>query len=185
VNSHLIFQQDGVIVEVIKRLQTFPMLRGTTILIKTQGLLQELAQALPHLERLTLAAAPWNPRRNTARQNLVPSPECLVILASFEALTHLDSAASLAIDPESPLTSPAPSAEPLRSLLSSLAVVLPRLRYAGVDLVRSQAHGLPRHAWYKIARDDLGRFAGSTEMRDLRDVRFHDWEDVFRQMGIH
>jgi hypothetical protein len=33
--------------------------------------------------------------------------------------------------------------------------------------------------WFSILRDNQGAYAGHKEVRRLRGVKFHDWEDVF------
>ncbi|KAJ7208246.1 hypothetical protein GGX14DRAFT_566973 [Mycena pura] len=160
-------------------LSTVPTLRGVTILANAPGLLKKLAEAVPRLERLTLASAPWNPHRRKARVTRIPDAECLATLASFKLLTHLDTAVALRADQRGPYLGDA-----LERLLRSLADVLPHLLYVGVDIIQLETReGAPRHAWYLIARGPHGDFAGAEEMRDLRRVRFHDWDDVFRNIS--
>ncbi|KAJ7451981.1 hypothetical protein FB451DRAFT_1566034 [Mycena latifolia] len=162
--------------------QSDTTLRSTTLWLPTFALLEELSRTLPHLERLTLAGAPWNPHRTSRHtKTLIPSPECIGVLAKFKCLTHLDSAAALVLGPDPELHDAT-----LRSLLEALAQALPQLRYVGIDVLKGDPSGRsrPANTWYVLTRDLLGSLVAWRETRALREARFHDWEDVFRHIGI-
>jgi hypothetical protein len=68
----------------------------------------------------------------------------------------------------------------LDSLVESLVPAAPTLRYVCVCIIVSDAPVAPR--WVTI-RPHEGRYAGWEVRRALKDVRFHDWEDAWREPG--
>ncbi|KAJ7135185.1 hypothetical protein C8R43DRAFT_1110139 [Mycena crocata] len=179
---------------VIDRLGALPRLRGITLKITTAGDLEKLGQTVPHLERLILAGAPWNTGRCLFRNrsSRTPTPECIDILRAFTSLTHLDSAAGIQIDDASsdnaasidaPLNSATTLDEMLGPLLHSFAAVLPRLRYVCVDIKEPECD-FPRSVWYTLVRDADGVLISWEKTKRLDNVRFHDWEDLTRSIGI-
>ncbi|KAJ7155124.1 hypothetical protein C8R46DRAFT_1356375 [Mycena filopes] len=157
-------------------LRALPSLRGVTAAFPTVAALQQLAEALPNLERLTLAHSPWNLNRveyPRPQENRIPSPECLGILTSFKHLTHLDTSVSIKRD------------EAVLDELFRALSVAPKLEYIGVDLQFDDPRTLACPlTWFKVVRDVHGGYVGRTEVRDARKVRFHDWDDVFREIGV-
>ncbi|KAJ7137423.1 hypothetical protein C8R43DRAFT_1132292 [Mycena crocata] len=142
----------------IPRLHNIPLLLSATVNTDRPAALELFAQSVPHLERLVFAGAPWNTYRLMFgdSESRLPSPECLKILAKFSSLTHLDSAAVIQED--------------------GFHTGLP-------NILRNEAHSL-RRTWYILTRDSLGTLVSWKETRDLRLVRFHDWEDSFRHIGL-
>ncbi|KAJ7111616.1 hypothetical protein C8R43DRAFT_1041063 [Mycena crocata] len=158
------------------RLRSFPALRGITTSIQSRTMLQRLADTVPHLERLSLAAAPWNQRRFSYgdRENHIPSPEYLAILSMFKNLTHLDSAAMLKANADGEFAD-------IDDLLLDLADALPQLRYVCVDFNDDRK---PTPIWITLMRDPDGVLVSWTKTRKLASVRLHNWEDVSRDIGI-
>ncbi|KAJ7101986.1 hypothetical protein C8R44DRAFT_808982 [Mycena epipterygia] len=159
--------------DVLRMLSSLPALRGATMSL-TVPALKKIAEKVPHMERLSFGRSPWNYDRTRAKENYLPSADCIAILTSFQKLTHLDTSAAI--------TSNADTGSILDALLRALAEA-PRLQYVGVDLIYPDCFR-PMLKWFSIARDARGAYVGRKEVRDLRKVRYHDWEDVFRQMGI-
>ncbi|KAJ7117036.1 hypothetical protein C8R44DRAFT_983334, partial [Mycena epipterygia] len=59
----------------------------------------------------------------------------------------------------------------------------PKLQYVGVDVIHPDAFR-PVFTWFSILRDAQGAYVGRRQTRDLRRVRYHDWDDVFRVVEI-
>ncbi|KAJ7101980.1 hypothetical protein C8R44DRAFT_988290 [Mycena epipterygia] len=158
---------------VLRTFRRLPALRGATLSLSESGL-KEFSQEFSHFERLSLGRSPWNLDRTRAKADYLPSPECIAILTSFGNLTHLDTSAAIVSDADTDTI--------LDTLLRALAAA-PRLQYVGVDMIYTGCFR-PMLKWFAIVRDAQGTYVGSTEVRDLRKVRYHDWEDVFRNVGI-
>ncbi|KAJ7093399.1 hypothetical protein B0H15DRAFT_832182 [Mycena belliarum] len=161
---------------VVRLLLAFPALCGATVALGTITALRHLSQDVPHLQRLALGCSPWNLDRARARETCLPNDECIAILASFPHLTHLDSSAVIGSNSDQETDAI------LDPFLAALAAA-PQLRYVAVDMLLFDGVR-PVHRWYALERDEEGKYAGRTEVRNLDRVRFHDWEDIFRQVGI-
>ncbi|KAJ7019561.1 hypothetical protein C8F04DRAFT_1321387 [Mycena alexandri] len=159
--------------EILDILRALPALRGVTVAFRTASAVEELSRTLPQLKRLTFAASPWNESRLVDRppQNYLPSPECLAILSSFTCLTHLDTSIFIKEDENTETV--------LDDLCRTLAAA-PKLEYIGFDIVQR----FPRLIWFVVVRLADGEYAGRREIRDPRELKWHDWEDVFRVIGI-
>ncbi|KAJ6471591.1 hypothetical protein C8R47DRAFT_1297356 [Mycena vitilis] len=113
--------------------------------------------------------------RSEVRNLRKPSAECIVALTSLTHLTHLETSVAFPS---------AAHADPmLDELLRSLSGA-PKLQYVGVDFfVNGQKSDFPVVRWFLIIRDADGNYAGRSEVRNLRKVQRHDWEDMFNQLG--
>ncbi|KAJ6457554.1 hypothetical protein C8R47DRAFT_1164063 [Mycena vitilis] len=162
---------------VIRTLQALHALRGATIGFQTTSEVEMLVRELPQLERLVFARAPWNSERTKRGvEARLPSPACIAALTSMLHLTHLETAALI------PNT--ADTNNTLDELLRSLSAA-PKLQYIGVDFfVDGVYQYLPVVRWFSILRDAEGGYAGWEEVNNMRRIRFHDWEDVFRSVGF-
>ncbi|KAJ7098995.1 hypothetical protein C8R44DRAFT_356410 [Mycena epipterygia] len=176
--THAHWQPPMDIAEVVDKLHAFPALCDVSVSLDTPTALQTLAHELPKLERLVLCRSRWNADRMRGEKNGVPSLECLATLTSFAHLTHLNTSAAIqSIADASGDTDPT-----LDSLLRALAAAL-KLQYVGVDVIHPDAFR-PVLTWFSILRDAQGAYARRRQTRDLRRVRYHDWDDVFRVVGI-
>ncbi|KAJ6516664.1 hypothetical protein C8R47DRAFT_1268141 [Mycena vitilis] len=164
---------------VVRTLRALPALRGTTIGFKTVSEVQTLARDLPQLERLFLVQTPWNmDRSKRGTEARLPSSECITALTSLVHLTQLETTAMIPSDPDA--NADAVLDGRLRSLCAA-----PKLQYVGVDFfLDRQYEYLPVVKWFSLLRDASGGYTGREEVRNLRKIRYHDWEDVFPSVGI-
>lgn len=95
----------------------------------------------------------------------------MAILSSFTCLTHLDTSIFIKEDENTETV--------LDDLCRTLAAA-PNLEYIGFDIVQR----FPRLIWFVVVRLADGEYAGRREIRDPRELKWHDWEDVFRVIGI-
>ncbi|KAJ7861164.1 hypothetical protein B0H13DRAFT_2671912 [Mycena leptocephala] len=160
---------------IIRYFTTFPSLRGTTVSFLTVPALERFSRAVPQLERLEFQTSPWNSNFERGTQTNLPSPDCIALLTRFAHLKHLDSSA--VINDED-----ADADATLDTFLRALAAA-PQLACVGVDW---KYHNCDFSClrWFSILRDNQGAYAGHKEVRRLRGVKFHDWEDVFRVPGL-
>ncbi|KAJ7639978.1 hypothetical protein DFH06DRAFT_1334892 [Mycena polygramma] len=145
-------------------LRVIPHLRGVTIGLQTTEEVESLARELPQLERLVPVV-----------EVCLPSPGCIVALTSLIHLTHLESSAAFPSEVNADFV--------LDELLRSLSAA-PKLQYVSVDFFENgQGSDFPVARWFSILRDADGNYAGRTEVRNLGKVQWHDWEDIFNQLG--
>ncbi|KAF7348798.1 hypothetical protein MVEN_01399500 [Mycena venus] len=160
--------------EVMRTLRTIPTLRGATLDFQTTSAMRQLARELPRLERLVLTHSPWNADRTSREQGTrLPSADCIAALTSLSNLTHLDTSATITIDEETDIV--------LDGLLRSLSNA-PKLEFVGVDFIEPDS--FPAVRWYSIMRGVHSGYAGRKEIRNVRKIRYHGWDDAWRDMGI-
>ncbi|KAJ7055845.1 hypothetical protein C8F01DRAFT_1373349 [Mycena amicta] len=170
-------------------LHRIPTLLGVTLAVTAVAQLDLLRSAAPYLQRLVLIDAPWNNRRRHNSRIALPDAASLAILATFKCLTHFESAAAIpVIHLSSELESERDhrtEANDLAALLCALAAAS-QLRFVGVDhpnVAFGGGHEIPTK-WYEIHRSDHDdQDVSWTEVRDLRKVKWHDWEDTCRYVG--
>ncbi|KAJ7659605.1 hypothetical protein DFH06DRAFT_1472466 [Mycena polygramma] len=164
---------------VLRTLRALPALRRATIGFHEVSDVQTLARDLPQLERLFFVHTPWNEHRTKRGiEARLPSAACITALTSLVHLTHLETAALI------PSDSDADPDAVLDGLLRSLCAA-PKLQYVGVDFFLDRQYEYrPVVKWFSLLRDACGGYTGWEEVRNLRRIRHHDWEDVFRSVGI-
>ncbi|KAJ7302813.1 hypothetical protein DFH08DRAFT_977523 [Mycena albidolilacea] len=156
------------------------MLRGATLSFCTTSVLRQLARAI------FPAWIPWSlrtlPRTQTARSEqrrtifsysfIQPSAECITILTSSVHLTHLYTSALLMSDDADTR---------LDEILCALSTA-PKLEYVGVDVLESGGYHCVRG--FYVVRDGHGGYAGRRETLNWHKIRYHEWDDVFREIEV-
>ncbi|KAJ7131064.1 hypothetical protein C8R44DRAFT_731331 [Mycena epipterygia] len=147
------------VAQIVNKLRDFPSLHGAT-------------------RKTHVARIPSSYNSSTNEIFVQPAPECLAALTSFAHLTHLDTSATIQYIADADDADRGPTHD---SLLRALTVA-PRLQYVGVDVIH---HGVfrPVLTSFSIVRDAHGQYARRRDTRDLRRVRYHDWDGVFRVVG--
>ncbi|KAJ6604043.1 hypothetical protein B0H10DRAFT_2229469 [Mycena sp. CBHHK59/15] len=151
------------ILSIFTTIRRLPSLNSVAVSFVDPKALDNLSQTFPQIERLSLLKSPWNDDRMLAKSTLLPSEECLAILTSFQALTHLDSSAAVGIDDDLDTV--------LVPFLKALSAA-PRLKYVSFDSYNPKRRRAASR-WVTIVRGQYGEYAGWASTKNLDECHVH------------